>query len=248
MSDDAKSGPSQIELRLNAVELRRGAFKLGPITTTFCPGASFIVGSNGAGKTTLFEVLLGLDTSATGLIERTPETLALGYLPQDPELPGRATCDQFLDYVCWLHKINRSERAAAIAKALTSVNLQSKHNSKISDLSGGMQRRLGIAQAIIHSPGVLLLDEPSAGLDPAQRIAFRGLIGDLATQRIVIVSTHLMDDVRSAADRILVLKDGSLAFDGTTRKILDLATDDAPGDTMLEKALSNLLGTEKIES
>ncbi|MEU2119475.1 ATP-binding cassette domain-containing protein [Streptomyces sp. NPDC016459] len=121
------------------------------------------------------------------------------------------------------------------------TGLTDRRTSRIRTLSGGMARRLGIAQALIHDPA-LLLDEPTAGLDPRQRIALRETIAAVAVGRIVIVSTHLVEDVRGLADRVLILDGGTIAFDGDLTALEDRADPHAPGDTHLERAIATLMG------
>lgn len=218
----------------------RKGFTLGPLSVSLGTGVTCLVGANGAGKTTLFGLLAGLAEPQHGSVDVNPGR-SIGFLPQAPELPGHATCAQFLHHVAWLQGVPSSDRGTAVADALRRADLVEQAKARIKTLSGGMQRRLGIAQAMVHDPAVVLLDEPTAGLDPVQRLAARSMLTSSATNRVVIVSTHLVEDVRGLADRILLLVDGGLAFDGTVNELEGLASPDAPGETDLERAMSTLI-------
>ncbi|MEU7277297.1 ATP-binding cassette domain-containing protein [Streptomyces sp. NPDC045431] len=176
---------------------------------------------------------------AGGDTERAP---ALGYLPQEPEMPPGATCEEFLYYVAWVHEIPAKRRHEAVREVLAQTNLTERRTSKIRTLSGGMARRLGIAQALIHDPVMLLLDEPTVGLDPRQRIALRETISSLAAGRVVIVSTHLVEDIRGLADRVIILHGGTVVFDGDVPTLEGESDPEAPGDTDLERAIATLMG------
>lgn len=218
-------------------------FHLGPIDVELTSGVTCLVGPNGAGKSTLFRLLSGMERPRGGTVSiTTPDaTHGLGYLPQDPSLPPRATCRQFVEYAAWVQGVGRSRRSMATEAALAAVNLADRADSRIGTLSGGMVRRVGIAHALVHQPAVVLLDEPTAGLDPRQRVELRSTIGDIAGDRVVLVSTHLVEDVRGLADRVLVLDEGHLVFDGTVAALEQFDDPVAPGDTPLERAISVVL-------
>lgn len=239
--DASTHSESLLSLNLSNLTVTRGGFTLGPLSCTLSKGSNFIIGPNGAGKSTLFESIARLESAARGAVNVTGQkAFTVGYLPQNPILPARATCRQFLTYVCWLHRMHTGDRELAVEQALSNVGLLGRGDAKIHTLSGGMKRRLGIAQAIVHRPDVVLLDEPSAGLDPVQRISFRKLIATLAPEQVMLISTHLVDDVEAVADRILVLNEGKILFDGTVLDLEAMSVPEMPGQSDLERALMAL--------
>jgi ABC-2 type transport system ATP-binding protein len=147
-----------------------------------------------------------------------------------------------LTYVAWLQGVPARARATTVATALSKVGLASRADFSIKNLSGGMRRRLGIGHAIIHEPALLLLDEPTAGLDPRQRVELRKTITSLSGERIIIVATHLVEDIRGLAQRIILLSEGTIVYDGDIVGLEQFATPEAPGDSDLERAIANLMG------
>ncbi|GII24662.1 ATP-binding cassette domain-containing protein [Planosporangium mesophilum] len=219
-------------------------FRLGPLSLDISAGVTCLVGANGAGKSTFFRLAATVDrpTSGTVRLESGDSRAALGYLPQEPTLPPAATCEEFLTYVAWLQKVPSAARKQAVTNALSRVGLAEQRTATVRSLSGGMRRRLGIAHAIVHDPALLLLDEPTVGLDPRQRIGLRETIANLGGDQVVIVSTHLVEDIRGLADRVVVLSEGTVVFDGDVAGLEQRATPDAPGDTDLERSIANLMG------
>lgn len=196
------------------------------ISTTLRPGVIGLLGANGAGKTTLMRMLCGILKPSGGTITfdglDVSEELyrdALGYLPQDfgfyPNFTGR----DFLMYLSALKGIDKSAARRRCEELLKKVNLKEAANKKIKTYSGGMKQRLGIAQAVLNDPKILVLDEPTAGLDPKERVRFRNLIAQLGKDSIVILSTHIVSDVEQIADRILMMKEGQFIFDGTLEDV-----------------------------
>lgn len=196
------------------------------------PGVIGLLGANGAGKTTLMRMICGIlkPTDGTIYLKNGKEKLmaseemyrdALGYLPQDfgyyPNFTGR----DFLMYAAALKGIDKHAAKRKCEELLKIVNLENAADKKIKTYSGGMKQRLGIAQAVLNDPKILILDEPTAGLDPKERVKFRNLIAELGRDAIVILSTHIVSDVEHIADRILMMKDGSIIFDGRATDILD---------------------------
>ena len=243
------AGCSTAQLALSQVTRTydRHGFTLGPIDLTLGAGVTCLVGPNGAGKSTLFRLAAGLDRPSGGRIDiRNGEGAAsLGYLPQEPTLPLPATCAQFLDYVAWLQGVPKHRRPEVVATALRQVGLTGQAEHRIRSISGGMARRLGVASALVHGPAVVLLDEPTVGLDPLQRVAIRETVAAVGVGRVVLVSTHLVEDVRTLADRVLVLNHGSLVFDGGVAELERLGDVDAPGDSDLERAVTTLIAGQR---
>ncbi|GCF09029.1 multidrug ABC transporter ATP-binding protein [Dictyobacter arantiisoli] len=214
-----------------------------------------LLGPNGAGKTTLLRILATLLRPTSGRVmigaadlsqirQRKAVRAHLGYLPQElglyPDLSGR----EFLDYMGLLKRLyDRDARRQQIAALLDVVSLNGVAGRKIKTYSGGMKRRLGIAQALLGDPQVLVIDEPTAGLDPEERIRLRTLLARLAEDRIVILSTHVVEDISQTCERLAVLDQGRLIFDGLTRQLIESATGHtwqflAPSDDVLPEELS----------
>lgn len=182
-------------------------------------GVYGLLGANGAGKTTLMRMICGILKPASGTItfdgidvgEENYRSV-LGYLPQDfgyyPEFTGM----DFLLYMAALKGIGKSQAKRKAKELLALVSLQDVAKKKIKTYSGGMKQRLGIAQALLNNPRLLVLDEPTAGLDPKERVRFRNLIEDLGTESIVLLSTHIVSDIEQIADKVLIMKDGQLIY------------------------------------
>lgn len=191
-------------------------------------GIHGLLGPNGAGKTTLMRMLTTLLTPTSGKVEIGGVPLAdktrirelVGYLPQEFAFyPGMSVMEA-MDYLALLSGVNsRRERKRRIDDLLEQVNLTEQCRTKIKALSGGMKRRLGVAQAMVHEPKLLIVDEPTAGLDPEERIRFRHLLSRFSEGRIVLLSTHVIEDVESACEHMTVLHKGSLRYHG---KVADL--------------------------
>ena len=191
------------------------------ITLKLGVGVTGLLGANGAGKTTLMRMICGILKPTSGSISfdgtDVSEELyrdALGYLPQNfgyyPSFTGR----DFLLYIAVLKGLDKKTAKRKSAELLKSVNLEEAADKKIRTYSGGMKQRLGIAQALLNRPQVLILDEPTAGLDPMERVRFRELIGEIGKSSIVLLSTHIVSDVEHIADHILMMKNGQLLWQG----------------------------------
>lgn len=186
------------------------------------PGVCGLLGANGAGKTTLMRMICGVlkPTGGTVFFEGNDVSTEeyrknLGYLPQDFGYYPGFTGLEFLDYMALLKGLPKSAAKKRSQELLELVGLKNDGKKKIKTYSGGMKQRLGIAQAMLNRPKLLVLDEPTAGLDPKERVRFRELIEDLGKKNIVLLSTHIVSDIEQAADRILMMKAGQIIFDGT---------------------------------
>ena len=192
-------------------------------------GVYGLLGANGAGKTTFMRMLCGIlkPTSGTvtfdGMDVSSEEYRAeLGYLPQDfgyyPDFNGM----DFLLYMASLKGLTKTEAKRKSKKLLELVSLSDVAKKKIATYSGGMKQRLGIAQALLNDPKIIILDEPTAGLDPKERVRFRNLIKELGTESIVLLSTHIVSDIEHIADTVLIMKAGQIVFNGSADEIDDL--------------------------
>lgn len=187
-----------------------------------------LLGRNGAGKTSLMRILAALSVPTNGDIwlngvsikETAKIREMVGYLPQDFSMYRSMTVLGAMDYLGLLSDIPKEIRKERIDELLEKVNLKDNAKTKIKALSGGMKRRLGIAQALLHNPQILIVDEPTAGLDPEERIRFRNLLSDFADDRIVLLSTHIASDIESTCDGVAVLNDGKLIFHGSTEELI----------------------------
>ena len=189
------------------------------VSFTLTPGVNGLLGPNGAGKSTMMNILSGNLSQTAGRITFNGEDIRnmgkafrkrLGYMPQQQALYPGFTAAQFLGYMATLRGMRKTEATDAVRRVLRQVELEDVALRRIKTFSGGMKQRLLIAQAILADPDVLVLDEPTAGLDPKQRIAIRNLIASLAERKIVIVSTHVVSDIAGIAKEILLLKQGEL--------------------------------------
>lgn len=190
-----------------------------------------LLGRNGAGKSTLMKALVGLIPIQSGELdicgipsENKKEIRSIiGYLPQEFNIYPNMKVGESLEYLGTLSEMDSKILRSRIEEVLEIVNLKKDINLKVKALSGGMKRRLGIAQAILHNPKILIVDEPTAGLDPEERIRFRNLLANLAEDKIVILSTHIVGDIESTCNHMAVLNNGRIMFNGTTKKIIDSA-------------------------
>lgn len=200
----------------SAVEYRypRGARALHDVQFSWPDGFVALLGPNGAGKSTLLSLLVGARRMQQGTIDLGDQA-SVGYVPQLADWPGRFTVSELLSYAGWWHGVPRSSRPERVAAALRAMDLLEVADDQLSSLSGGYHRRAMIAQALVHEPAVLVLDEPSAGLDPRQRIHLRTLLDRLAQDRTVVVATHLVEDDEAVAGWLSVMDRGRMVFDGS---------------------------------
>jgi ABC-2 type transport system ATP-binding protein len=216
------------------------------------PGVLGLLGPNGAGKTSLLRMLATVLPPSSGqirLLGRDPKNSAqrreirrrLGYLPQNLGYYPAFTVAEFVEYVALLDEIPPSRVNRAVAAAVERVDLGAKAKAKLRTLSGGMLRRVGIAQAIVNDPDLLLLDEPTAGLDPEQRVEFRALLRELGQAATVVVSTHLVEDVGAACSTVALMDAGRVVFRGTPVELAGRGEGHDVGDAPLERGYSAVL-------
>ena len=208
---------------------KKSAFK--NVSVTIHSGMYGLLGRNGAGKTSLMRILATLSVPSSGEIsmngipikETTKIREIVGYLPQDFSFYRNMSVYGAMDYLGLLSNIPDKVRKERISALLEQVNLKENVRTKVKALSGGMKRRLGIAQALLHNPQILIVDEPTAGLDPEERIRFRNLLSEFAEDRIVILSTHISSDVESSCENIGVLDNGRMIWSGGTEGLVKQA-------------------------
>lgn len=186
------------------------------------PGATtLLLGPNGAGKSTLLKLLCGFERPQGGSIALAGETSRrnlykrVGWMPQDIQPARGLTVEEQVEYAGWLSGLRRGECRSRARSALVSVDLLNLRDKPANELSGGQLRRLGLAQTLVRETEVLLLDEPTAGLDPAQALTFRDIVSSLEVPGGLVISTHQVDDMVGHVDRVAVLADGRFGFDGT---------------------------------
>lgn len=191
-----------------------------------------LLGPNGAGKTTLMKIISTLlkkndgEVSICGTpVEKTRDIRKIiGYLPQDFSMYANMTAYDALDYLAVLSGMSKSDRRIKVPETLEKVNLLDQKKTRVKSMSGGMQRRLGIAQAIIHDPRVIIVDEPTAGLDPEERVRFRNMLCEIARDRVVLLSTHIVGDIEATCEEIAILNHGYFIFRGRIVELLNMVS------------------------
>lgn len=201
-------------------------FALQKVNIKLENGIYGLIGPNGAGKTTLINIILGLTEMDDGEILSDCKKIRdygdafykrVGYLPQYPQFYKNFTGKEFLDYMCCIKGL----KGKNVSELLNAVNLWEDKDKKIGAYSGGMRQRLGIAQAMINNPELLILDEPTAGLDPAERIRFRNIISKLSADRIIILATHIISDIEAIAKEVILLNRGEIVVNNTPDVLID---------------------------
>ena len=220
---------NEMEIRIEGLEKYYGKkHALKNVTLTIPSGMFGLLGRNGAGKTTLMKVLATLIGKQGGKVtvcgipveEAARIRRITGYLPQEFSMYPNMGVYEAMDYLGALSKMPKKVRKERIPVLLEKVNLQEHYRTKIRALSGGMKRRLGIAQAILHDPKVLIVDEPTAGLDPEERVRFRNLLCEIAEDKIVILSTHIVGDIEATCEQIAIMDEGEIYYNGTVMDLL----------------------------
>ncbi len=247
-----------MELKLTELTKTFGSVNaVDHVSCTLGRGVYGLLGVNGAGKTTLMRMLTTLVKPTSGAItldgkdifrlDRSYRNL-LGYLPQEFGVYPEFTVQDYLLYIASIKGLRPGAAKERVKALLHQVGLTKARNKKMKALSGGMKRRAGIAQAMLNDPKILILDEPTAGLDPNERIRFRNLISELASDRIVLLSTHIVSDIESIADEILLMKDGTITTSGTAEDLLAAMPEDVWSITVSREAAGNYLKSFKVSN
>lgn len=220
------------------------------VSVTFPPGLSVLIGANGSGKSTLIRLLCTIEKPTRGGFSIDGSEIAgralanyrrrIGYVPQDVHFASTMTCRDALAYAGWVAGLDRRAYLRRIPEVLEMIELPEIENSRVGNLSGGQTRRVGIAASLIHSPDILFLDEPTAGLDPQARIEVRHLLNRLKDSATVILSTHLQDDLEHVADNVVALHNGRVAYEGEWSRLKAVSADDfsSVSTDPLERALA----------
>ncbi|MGL4336890.1 MAG: ABC transporter ATP-binding protein [Turicibacter sp.] len=209
-----------MELKIeNLYKSYRNKEALKNVNITMRAGTYGLLGENGAGKSTLMRILTTVDFQTKGKVTFDGEDILsldekyrgiIGYMPQDYNVFSSFTAKDFLEYMGTLKGLSKDELAKKIPEVLEFVNLSDVANKKVKTFSGGMKRRVGIAQAILNDPKIIILDEPTAGLDPKERIRFSNIISAMAKDKIVILSTHIISDIEAIGNDLIIIKNGEV--------------------------------------
>ncbi len=224
-------------IQIHALTKRYGrSDALAGIDLELNTGVIGLLGPNGAGKTTLLRILATSLAPTSGTLDilghdpadaggRLEIRRTLGYVPQELGLYETFTVFDFLDYIAILKEhVDRRSRRAEVRRVISAVDLEDTSSKRIRRLSGGMRRRVALAQSLLGDPQLLVLDEPTVGLDPEQRLRFRQIVSQHADRRCVVLSTHMTEDVEALCDRVVVMDRGAITFDGTPAQLAGMAT------------------------
>lgn len=233
----------QLEIQNVSKRYNKNKYGLKDFTITINKGILGLLGPNGAGKSTLLKMIATVSKPTDGIISLNKNNIAkdpnymrkqLGFLPQDFGVYPNLNAFEFLEYMAAMKGIGGSNLKPRIARLLEGLNLIDVAKKPIGSYSGGMKQRVGIAQALLNNPKIIIFDEPTVGLDPEERVRFRNLISDLANDCIVILSSHIVSDIDTIADEVAIMKNGSLITKGNPEEIIQLVADKV-FETTIEK-------------
>lgn len=247
-----------MKLELNDLTKKFGSFTaIDHLSLTMGSGVYGLLGVNGAGKTTLMRMLCTLLKPTSGSIVCNGRDIfkmdgeyrkLLGYLPQDFGFYPEFTVQDYLFYIASIKGLRPAVAKKKVRELIPRVGLTKAANKKMKKLSGGMKRRAGIAQAMLNNPKILILDEPTAGLDPNERIRFRNLISELSEERLVLLSTHIVSDIEYIANKIWLMKDGKLMHQGTADEIINSMTETVWECLVEKRMVSDFIKKYKISN
>lgn len=251
------SGSPALEVKAASVVLRRRHLVLEDVDLRCHGGVTALVGPNGSGKSTLLRAVVGLVPLSSGTVRvaghDTRSQLAavrrqVGYLPQKAAFPGRFTVAEALAYAAWLQALGARAARRRTTELVSALGLEEHLNHSLTTLSGGTRQRVYLAQALIHRPALLLLDEPTVGLDLTQQAALRDVVHHLARDSTVLLSTHHTEDLEHLAHNVLVLRKGRRVWQGSVTALRNLAPRETPQEqgtaSVLESAVSTLLAAD----
>lgn len=210
---------------------------LRDLTWSFGRGVTGLIGPNGGGKTTLIKAISTLAVPSQGevfldgrstrrSVDRRELRTRIGLLPQEPTFVASMTCLETLSYISWSHGMGLKRRKIRAEEVLSQVGLSSKSNDPVGSLSGGQRRRLAIAATVVHDPDLIILDEPTVGLDPGARLEVRAMLRGLGRERTILLSAHLVEDIRYLCDEVGILANGHVAFSGKYHELERIIPDD----------------------
>lgn len=235
----------------------KGKYALKDFTTEIGTGVYGLLGTNGAGKTTLINIFVGILKSDAGRVSIDGVDVKkmglnflsrIGYLPQYPRFYKNFEVIEFLQYICALKDIPKQQGEHRARELLEIVHLGGSEHKKIGALSGGMRQRVGIAQAMLNDPDILILDEPTAGLDPQERIRFRNLITKFSHGRTVLLATHIVSDIEFIANEVILLKEGHLLMQDSPQNLIHSMENKVWSETVTDEVLDDKLGSLKISN
>jgi len=249
---------------MSSLEIQRitktfGRFRaLDEVSLSIHPGVFGLLGPNGAGKTTLMRILATLLQPDSGGIQyrdtvwnwrkSDPVKQQIGFLPQTFSFYPYLRLREALEYIAALKQLKHCEVTQEIDRVLEMTNLGDHATKHISQLSGGMMRRFGIAQAMLGSPSIIIADEPTAGLDPAERVRFRNLFWDLASERIVVLSTHIVQDIEAICNQVAILKAGRIVACGEPSAIMNVARGHVRSEVVDEREFQQISNAHDVVS